>query len=193
MKNLMIGALLVAVLSLPGLARADDKPTKKPDAPTTINLDVSKLPPELVAQLLKLAADAKKPDAEAKPEKKPDAGAKPVKKPDVGAKPAKKAAGPAGAHSLGQAVNQVEKAGKGTVTKAERVGDVFVLEVMQGDNKETVKIEAIQGGEGKKKGGPEGGKKKGTPDAKKGDEAGTKKGAQQETKKGEPAQKKPAK
>src|SRR4051794_33503448 len=55
MKYLAVTCLLG--LALP--AHAQDK--KKPDAPATIVLDVSKLPPDVVQKLLALAAEAKKP------------------------------------------------------------------------------------------------------------------------------------
>lgn len=120
MKNLMAWALVVGALSLVGPAWGQDKPTKKADVPQTIVLDVSKLPPEVVAQLLKLASGEKKPDAV-------EGGKKPIK-----VEGDKKAEG-LRALSLGHAVTQAEKGGKGPVVKAERTGDVFVITTETGE------------------------------------------------------------
>jgi len=109
--NAKIFAVL-AGLALAAPAWADDKP-KATKSPATIVLDVSKLPLDVLAQLLKLAADKK-----GEPDKKNGDGDK-------------KGDAPAAAASLGFAVVMAEKSGK-TVVRAEKKDGVFVLDLADG-------------------------------------------------------------
>jgi hypothetical protein len=162
----MIKYLAVAACALWLIGPASAQEGAKKEAPKTIVLDVSKLPPEAVERLLKLVAD-KKADADAAGTKKPDPNLPGTKKPAPDAV-GKKKPEQGGAWSLGIAVTMAEKSGK-TVVKAERIGDEFVLEVADGDKKETVKVPVTKAPEGAKKvkPGPDGVKKPTKPDGEK--------------------------
>lgn len=137
----------------------DKKPTKKPDdkkpddkkpeadkkpAVIVLQLDVSKLPPDLLKQILAAAGADKKPT-----EKKPDEDKKPTKKPEDDKKPdeAKKRLNLAGAIAI------AEKHVSGIAIKAEYDGDHFEVEVKT--SKGTVKVKLDHSGnvaDGKGKG-----------------------------------------
>src|SRR5262245_2781134 len=153
----MLKYLAVAACALWLVGPASAQEGAKKEAPKTIVLDVSKLPPEALEKLLKLVGEKKPtPDEGGTKKPTPDAGGV-KKKPDLAG----------GAWSLGIAVMMQEKTGK-TVVKAERVGDEFVLEVADGDKKATVKVPVTKAPEGRKvKPGPDGVKKPAKPDGEK--------------------------
>src|SRR5262245_51637230 len=177
----MTGRLAVlAVLAMLAPAFAQDKPNPKFEKvqlkTITLHIDASKLPPDVLAALMKLAeaqksAETKKGDGE-KPGGKKGEFIKPGVKKGEGEKPGGKKGGPvkpgvkgefskkpapAAPMSLGHAVMLVEKKGQ-TVVKAEAVGGVYVLQLADGS---TMKLEAAtkggKGGDGGGKGGGKGG------------------------------------
>lgn len=126
----MIGRLAVmAILALVAPALAQDKlPSQSEKAPPktiTLHLDASKLPPEVLAQLMKLAEEQK---------------GGPKKGEFVKLAPRKGA--PGAATSLGHAAVLLEKKGH-TVVKAESAGGVFTLHLADGG---VVKLEAVAKG-----------------------------------------------
>jgi uncharacterized membrane protein YkoI len=141
-------ALLVLALSLGFVgspaAQADDKkgenvkkpqPGAEPVKPIVIQIDASKLPPEVLKQLLQLA---EKPKPASEPVKPTGDKPKPAGDPEKpGTKPTGERGKPAvKAISLAEAIAIAEKTTKGTVTKAERQADEgtvqFKLEVQDG-------------------------------------------------------------
>lgn len=180
----VVGAGLVGVPT----ARADEKEKKPPAAdpakPIIIQLDASKLPPEVLKELLKLAKTTEPSKPGTKPELlKPGAEpSKPGTKPEVtkpGSEPSKpgvkpETSKPVKTISLSDAIAIAEKSSQGTVVKAERKeedGTVqFRLDVLDGKgNKSRVTLDA-------------GGKVTGTE--KKGDEDKNEKGKKKEDEKG---------
>ncbi|MBL8798606.1 MAG: hypothetical protein JNM56_32215 [Planctomycetia bacterium] len=128
---------LFALLAAASLAAADDKKEekkkldKKPaDAPAVIQLDASKLPPELLKKLVEAAgAQPAKPKGEKPTEAvKPSASVKTI--------------------SLGEAIGIAEKQAKGTAAKAERKDHPevhFKIEVVGKDGAKT-KVELTADG-----------------------------------------------
>ena len=164
----VLSAAAIAVIAVP-TASADEPKVKKPEPgaepPKTIiiQLDASKLPPEVLKELLRLSKGTEptkpvtKPGAEpVKPGIKPEPtkpgvkpGAEPVKpgtklvtkpeptKPGIKPEPTK----PVKSISLTDAIAIAEKLTKGTVVKAEREGEdgkvEFELEVADGKGGKT--------------------------------------------------------
>jgi hypothetical protein len=134
-----LSSLLAFVVAV-ALAAADDKkddkkkPDKKtPDTPTVIQLDASKLPPELLKKLVEAGGTQPTKPQPAKPDEA-------VKKP-----------APVKAISLSEAINIAEKQAKGLAAKAERKDHPevhFKIEVL---DKEGAKIKVELGADGKKR------------------------------------------
>ncbi len=162
LRALVVLAVGTGLLVLP-TARADDKgdKTKKPGQPAAepvkpiiIQIDGSKLPPDVLKELLKLSKSSEptkpvvKPGTDGeKPGTKPDVKPpmKPVVKPGTdGEKPGtiKPGVKPTKAISLTDAIAVVEKSTQGTVVKAAREED---------DGKVQFKLEVIDGKGGKSK------------------------------------------
>lgn len=193
----ILSALLAAALVAP-VASAQDKPDKpqKPaepgSKPIIIQLDASKLPPELLKELLKQAkpvGEPTKPGAE-KPLIKPGTPEKPVVKPGTPDKPAapEKPAikpgvfvKPSKTIGLAEAVAIAEKTAQGTAVKAELKGDVFVIEIKskKGDHSGVI-VDALGRVEGAK-GDPNDKKKK---DGEKGETGSKTNDKEDENKKG---------
>jgi uncharacterized membrane protein YkoI len=155
-RALFVLALGLGFVGSP-LARADDKkgegvkkpqPGAEPVKPVVIQIDASKLPPDVLKQLLQLA-------------EKPKPTGEPVKPTGEGSKPAVKAI------SLTEAIAIAEKTAKGTATKAERQSEDgavrFKIEVQDGKGAKT-KLTLDAGGKvtgtEKKEGEDEKGEKK---------------------------------
>jgi hypothetical protein len=156
-RVLLVLALGAALVGAPA-ARADDKKPAKPGAepakPIVIHLDASKLPPEVLKQLLQLAEKSKpapgesvkKPGADTaklgekhavKPGVKPAPGepTKPSPKPAPGksGKPGEKVIG------LADAVAIAEKVTQGSAVGAERKGDGAAAQFW-------VEVQGVKGG-----------------------------------------------
>jgi ribonuclease E len=146
----ILSALLIAGLAAPVVCADDEKPKKpgEPAKPIIIQLDASKLPPEL----LKLAKQANEP---AKPEK-PALPEKPAIKPGVFVKPTKTI-------GLAEAIAIAEKTSQGTALRAERKGEGadarFVIEIESKSGRSSVAVDGSGKVTGDKKGDP-GDKKK---------------------------------
>jgi hypothetical protein len=156
-------ALLAAVLSAAAVvavavptATADEPKVKKPEPPAAepaktiiIQIDASKLPPDVLKELLKLSKPTEPMKPATKPEPvKPGTKPEPVKpgvKPEPtkpGIKPdTKPVTKPVKAISLSDAIAIAEKLTKGTVVKAEREDEdgkvEFELEVVDGKGGKT--------------------------------------------------------
>jgi hypothetical protein len=121
MTRMVLLSSLVFGLAWAGSARADEKPADKgkPEPkPIVIQLDASKLPPDVLKRLLELAPSGKseaKPEAPKGPPKPPPGLAKkPGKKPDAAAPRM---------ITLAEAIALAEKSSQGTAVKAERKGE----------------------------------------------------------------------
>jgi uncharacterized membrane protein YkoI len=121
-RVLFVLALSAGLVGVP-TARADEKdkkqPTTEPAKPIIIQLDASKLPPEVLKELIKLSKSTE-PTKPGKPDTKPE-------------KPATK---PVKAISLADAIAIAEKTTSGTATKAERNDEdgavQFKIDVLDG-------------------------------------------------------------
>jgi hypothetical protein len=175
--RLILTSLSVAIAA--PLVRAEDEKPKKaaePGKPIVIQLDASKLPPDVLKQLLQLS----KSGGEGKPEKP---SAKPEKPSPE--KPAAKPEKPAPDQTvksirLADAIAIAEKTTKGTVVRAERKGEgadsAFVLDLLDGKGgKMKVALNAAgkplgdekKGDKEEGKGKPKGGNEKGEGQGKK--------------------------
>lgn len=156
MSRLLLAALALAVA--PAVRADDEKPKGQKPAPAdapkviVIQLDASKLPPDVLKQLMQLSkpGEPSKPTA-TKPEPTKPAPAKPEP-----TKPAVKAI------SLADAIAIAEKTSKGTAVKAEREDEdgkvEFEVEVIDGKG---VKTEIVIDASGKVLSTETKGKKKG--------------------------------
>jgi uncharacterized membrane protein YkoI len=139
MPRLCAAVAALALAFAPAVRADDEKPKGQKPAPAdapkvvVIQLDASKLPPELLKQLMQLS----KPTEAGKPAAKPE-GTKPAPKPEgskpEGTKPAVKSV------TLVEAVAIAEKVGKGTAVKAEREDE---------DGKVQFEVQVIDGKGGK--------------------------------------------
>lgn len=168
-------AVLAAALVAPVAVRADDEKPKKPaepgGKPLIIQLDASKLPPELLKELLKLAKPADEPKFGAlgvplkpsiKPEK-PAAPEKPAIKSGTPDKPTVKPEKPTKVIGLTDAIAIAEKTTQGMAVRAERKGDAFVVDVQTKGGKSSVTVDAngkVAGDKKSEKEGEKGDKKK---------------------------------
>lgn len=133
-------AVLVCGLAAPNAAADEPKvkkpqPAAEPAKPIIIQIDGSKLPPDVLKELLKLS----KPAEPTKPVVKPGAdGVKPGTKPPVKPEPTKVVK----SITLSDAIAITEKTTKGTVVKAERESE---------DGKVRFKLDVLDGKGGKAK------------------------------------------
>ena len=200
---------LAVVIGVAGgsTARADDKkpekpkPAAEPGKTIVIQIDASKLPPDVLKQLLQLSEKSKPASAQENPKpgtkpagapEKPKPGTKPARepeKPKAGVKPGGEGTKPVvKSISLADAVAIAEKLTKGTATRAEKGKAQFVVEVQDVKGGKT---EVAIGANGKvlgtEKHGEEKGEKKG--DDEKGEKSKPKKREDEKGETGKPRNK----
>jgi hypothetical protein len=143
---------VVCLTLLVGFALADEdkkKSDKKPDKDAKVivlQLDASKLSPELLKQLLQAAGDGKKSGKEGKKSgKKSDEDEKP-RKGDEKKSDRKKQI------SLTEAIGAAEKHAQGAAVKAQSTDEGFTVEVKTNKGRVTVKLDRSGKVRGEKKG-----------------------------------------
>jgi translation initiation factor IF-2 len=165
-RPLLLALGVAAGLALAGEARAQDRKDKKdePKGPVIIQLDASKLPPEVIKALMALA---EKEPKDKKDDKKPEPRKEEAPRGPMGGFGRGGFGGPGGPGrggfgrggfgprgegarggkpiTLTEAIALAEKDGKGEVVKAERKGEganvVFTMELLAKDGKTREKIE----------------------------------------------------